>query len=323
MAIALSIIVPVYNVRDYLAACIDSLLDQDLGNEEYEIILVDDGSTDDSGSICDEYAAREGRIRVIHQANQGLSAARNTGVSTASGEYIQFVDSDDYLEANVLKGLLSQIHRDNLDILRFNYENVNDSGGVVHPNKNPKLYSDYSSTVTDGKNFLLNRLGFACYACQFIVRRDLMIQFPFTMGIHFEDTEWLTRILPSACRVSSINLVVYFYRIRVGSITKATQIGRIRKNIEDQIRLVGVFKTEGKGVPSPSWYDSMTSITVLSVLNLTARELYSDRKRIISAFQKLNIFPLTTHHQTRQAARKIRLINLSPCLYCSLVHYFQ
>ncbi len=296
MAIALSIIVPVYNVRDYLAACIDSLLDQDLGNEEYEIILVDDGSTDDSGSICDEYAAREGRI------NQGLSAARNTGVSTASGEYIQFVDSDDYLEANVLKGLLSQIHRDNLDILRFNYENVNDSGGVVHPNKNPKLYSDYSSTVTDGKNFLLNRLGFACYACQFIVRRDLMIQFPFTMGIHFEDTEWLTRILPSACRVSSINLVVYFYRIRVGSITKATQIGRIRKNIEDQIRLVGVFKTEGKGVPSPSWYDSMTSITVLSVLN---------------------IFPLTTHHQTRQAARKIRLINLSPCLYCSLVHYFQ
>lgn len=323
MAIELSIIVPVYNVRNYLARCIDSLLSQDLGKEEYEIILIDDGSTDGSGSICDEYAAREECIRVIHQANQGLSAARNTGVSTAGGEYVQFVDSDDYIETNVLKGLLSQIHRDNLDILRFNYENVNDSGAVVHPNKNPKLYSDYSSTITDGKRFLLNRLGFACYACQFIVRRELMVQCPFTMGIHFEDTEWVTRVLPSASRVSSTSLVVYLYRIREGSITKATQIGRIRKNIEDQIRLIEVFKTEGKGIPSPSWYDSMTSITVLSVLNLTARELYSERKQVISAFLKLNVFPLTTHHQTRQASRKIRLINLSPGLYCSFVHYFK
>ena len=319
----LSIIVPVYNVKDYLARCIDSLLCQDLDKEEYEIILVDDGSTDDSGFICDEYAVREERVKVIHQANQGLSAARNSGVSSAKGRYVQFVDSDDYIETNVLKGLLSQIQRDNLDILRFDYENVNDSNGVVHPNKNPKLYADYSSCVTDGKEFLLNRLGFACYACQFIVKRELMIQYPFTMGIHFEDTEWVTRVLPAASRVSSTNRVVYFYRIREGSITKATQISSIRKNVEDQIRLTGLFKTDGKGIPSPSWYDSMISITVLSVLNLAARELYPEKRQIISAFKRLDVFPLSTYRQTRQAVRKIRLINFSPSLYCSLIHYLQ
>ena len=118
----LSFIVPVYNVSPYLRKCVDSLLMQDC--EDNEIILVDDGSTDDSGTICDELAAAYENIRVIHQQNGGLSAARNAGLKAAEGEYICFVDSDDYWEENVLGGLMEQVEREKLDVLRFDYQNV-------------------------------------------------------------------------------------------------------------------------------------------------------------------------------------------------------
>lgn len=100
-----SIIVPVYNVAPYLGECLDSIVGQTYGN--LEIIVVDDGSTDGSGSLCDEYAKRDGRIRVIHQPNRGLSAARNAGLDTAKGDYISFVDSDDAVSPVFIEALLS------------------------------------------------------------------------------------------------------------------------------------------------------------------------------------------------------------------------
>lgn len=125
--IKLSIIVPVYNVAPYLRKCVDSLLAQDYDN--YEIILVDDGSTDDSWQIIQEYVSRfrgleDERIRGIHHENGGLSAARNTGIEAARGTYICFVDSDDYWEPSVLGKLMTQVDRNNLDVLRFGYQNV-------------------------------------------------------------------------------------------------------------------------------------------------------------------------------------------------------
>ena len=107
-------------------------------------------------------------IRVIHQKNGGLSAARNAGLKVAKGEYVCFVDSDDYWEKNVLSGLMAQIERDNLDVLRFNYRNVNDAFEVIYPNKDPKRYVDYSEEVTDGETFLNERFGPSCYAVMFM-----------------------------------------------------------------------------------------------------------------------------------------------------------
>ena len=132
----LSIIVPIYNVAPYLRKCVDSLLVQDISDSE--IILVDDGSTDDSGWIADELVnafrlsplASRLLLRVIHQSNAGLSAARNTGIAAATGNYIMFVDSDDYLQPNVLGTLMEQVEREHLDVLRFRYQNV------VHPKGN-------------------------------------------------------------------------------------------------------------------------------------------------------------------------------------------
>lgn len=190
----LSFIVPVYNVAPYLRKCVDSLLAQDY--DDYEIILVDDGSTDDSPQICDEYAASPlsakgtspfseadhsiAPIRVIHQVNAGLSAARNAGIRCANGAYLCFVDSDDYWQPNVLGSLMVQVERENLDVLRFDYQNVrlkNDGEyEVFQPNKDPKRDVDYSEEVTDGETFLNERLGPACYAVMFVVKRSLLVR---------------------------------------------------------------------------------------------------------------------------------------------------
>lgn len=106
----ISVIVPVYNAEQYLPCCIDSIINQTLGS--FELILVDDGSQDNSGAICDEYAKNDKRVTVIHKKNGGASEARNAGINTASGEYIMFVDSDDYIDENMLEDMLKKAEPD-------------------------------------------------------------------------------------------------------------------------------------------------------------------------------------------------------------------
>lgn len=114
----LSVIVPIYNVEKFLRRCIDSIINQSYSN--LEIILVDDGSPDNCGKICDEYAALDNRIKVIHQANGGLSAARNIGIDSATGEYVAFIDSDDYIASNMYDEMISLMETNDLDIISCN-----------------------------------------------------------------------------------------------------------------------------------------------------------------------------------------------------------
>ena len=113
----ISVIIPVYNVEQYLCECVDSVINQTYKN--LEIILVDDGSTDSSGKICDDYAHKDERISVIHQKNSGLSGARNTGIDNASGDYIYFLDSDDYIDPNALESLIVIAEKNSSDIVFF------------------------------------------------------------------------------------------------------------------------------------------------------------------------------------------------------------
>ena len=215
----LSIIVPIYNVEKYLAKCIDSLLSQDFPHDSYEVIIVNDGSTDKSVEIANKYAAQNfGCVKLINQNNQGLSAARNSGIIAAKGKYLMFVDSDDYVEANIIGKLLKRAETLDLDILRFNYRNVNELYESISPYKDPKHFVDYSETVCDGITFLNEHLGMACYAWQFILKRELFndVTSMFLRGIYFEDTEWTPRILVKAKRVSSVNWVVYNYLLKHG-----------------------------------------------------------------------------------------------------------
>ncbi len=318
----LSIIVPVYNVKAYLERCVASLLDQDLDRTDYEIILVDDGSTDGSGILCDELSARESNIRVIHKENGGLSSARNAGIAVADGDYIQFVDSDDYLEPKVLESLHRQIKEHNLDILRYNYQNVKESGEIFEPNKVSKPFVDYSSEVCDGAAFLAERLGFACYAWQFVVRAELLRDEGslFTEGIYFEDVDWTPRLLLQADRVSSTPLIVYNYLFRTGSITRTPDPVKQKKKLTDRLRLIDTLQGLKKQCDRSEWFDGMISQIAISVVTAAGLSFYPERKKILGTLRQKGVFPLSAFHATPGAARKIRLANFSPALMCHLVH---
>lgn len=316
----LSIIVPVYNVEQYLRKCVDSLLAQDMSPEEYEIILVDDGSPDHCGEICDAYAASHANIKVVHRENGGLSAARNSGIDLAQGKYIQFVDSDDFLEPNVLKTLVEKMEADHLDVLRFNYRNVNERGEEIEPNKDPKRWVSYSSEVCDGLTFLNERLGPACYACQFMVRRELLTDCRFKEGIYFEDTEWTPRMLMKAKRAASTDLVVYNYFVREGSITQSVDETKKIKVLGDKLLLIDSLKTQMQQVGDKRWFEGMIAQTVISIVSYVAANYYTKRKEVMKALMEKDIFPLSTYQSNQTGKRKIAWANISPRLLCFLLH---
>lgn len=307
----LSIIVPIYGVAKYLPKCVDSLLAQDIS--DYEIILVDDGSPDESPEICDQYAGRYSNIKVIHQENAGLSAARNAGLAIAQGEYIIYVDSDDYLQPNVLGALLAQAERDQLDVLRFRMQNVNESGDVFIPHEGMKSdYNDYSPYSTDGLSFLNERMWVQCYAVQFILRRELALLELFTSGIYFEDTDWIPRMLLRAKRVASADLIVYNYLWREGSITLSQKdIAKQCKQLQDKMDLLRKLNEWGKQVTDRRWFDGMISSLVVNVVGIIASTFYSERKEYIQQIKALQILPITTYHIVPRAQKKVKLINMS------------
>lgn len=341
----LSIIVPIYGVEQYLRKCVDSLLAQDLSSSKYEIILVDDESPDACPQICDEYArmSQESRvksqelpcIRVIHRKNGGLSAARNSGIEAARGEYICFVDSDDYWEPNVLRELMAQIERDNLDVLRFNYRNIDEHGELCPFVPNPWGEVMRTENVSDGKMFLNTRLGYACYAWGFIIRAALVKGDEaigregdevmrregerFTEGILFEDTDWTPRMLVRAERVADTPKVVYNYMIRQSGITQSRSIEKLHREIKDKITLIGKLNA-WYAENHLEWYRGMSAALVISVLKLISTHLYAERDEILRHMKTAHAFPLQAYHMRKKVVRAIRIINISPRLYVWLKH---
>lgn len=316
----LSVIVPIYKVEKYLRKCVDSLLQQDLSPEEYEIILVDDGSPDGCGELCDEYAVHHPNIMVVHRENGGLSVARNSGMEVAKGKYIQFVDSDDYLEPNVLKSLVDRMDADHLDILRFNYQNINERYEVFAPDKDPKRWVDYSDSVCNGISFLNERLGPACYAWQFVIRRELLEGCAFREGIYFEDTEWAPRIMLRAGKASSVDKVAYNYLTREGSITQSVDLEKKRKVLNDKLLLIDSMQFQKRTVTDCRWFDGMIAQVVISIINYVAENFFEERRQVMRKLKEKKVFPLSFYLSNAPAKRKIVFANVSPDLLCMLLH---
>lgn len=315
----LSIIVPIYGVELYLRKCVDSLLAQDLPSSEYEVILVDDGGKDACPQICDEYAAAHENIRVVHRENGGLSAARNSGIEVAQGEYVVFVDSDDYIEPNVLGGLMEQVERDRLDVLRYRLQYVNSKYEIYSPYKSdPFKGNDYSEVPTDGVSFLNARMSTACYAWTFILKRELLEGCIFTPGIYFEDTDWTPRMLCKAKRVASTQTVVYNYLIREGSITNAVNRSKKKKVLDDKIHLISTLKLHAddlrKNGRYNGWYQDMIAMTVISIIGKISQDFYNDRATYLEQLNQLHVLPIKT------LSLKARLINWSPHFMIELLH---
>ena len=228
--IDISVIVPVYNVEEYLPACIDSLLHQ--GEVHLEIILIDDGSTDNSGAIADQYAKQDSRIKVIHQENRGLSCARNTGIDESRGKYIAFVDSDDWIMENSLCQLYQIAVENQCDIVKGDFQYNQQDRNVKSPfNPVPK---ELLNTVLSGNECfcgLVKSRAFVPMVWSYLYRRDYIeqIKMRFEEGIIHEDELWTPLVLCQALRIVIIDLVFYYYRQREDSIMESSNT-QIRLN---------------------------------------------------------------------------------------------
>lgn len=149
----ISVILPVYNRESYLKKCIDSVLNQE--NVDLELILIDDGSTDGSPAICDDYASRYENVRVYHQENSGLSVVRNAGLDNASGEYIVFIDSDDFLPEGILAKMLLQLKENDADMVMGNYAEYDDEGNYIKQFPIPEKYLNKVLTKREACELLL------------------------------------------------------------------------------------------------------------------------------------------------------------------------
>jgi glycosyltransferase involved in cell wall biosynthesis len=243
------------------------------------------------------------------------------GIAVAQGEYIMFVDSDDYLQPNVLGALMEQVEREQLDILRFDYQNVRQTETGEYEVFQPNKYSHQVDTcreVVDGETYLDERMGYACYAVQFLLRRNLALQEIFTLKIHFEDVDWTPRMLLAAKRVNSTPLVVYNYLVRPGSITKVQgDRNKQRKNLEDSIFVMHTMNELKAKYPKSKWLLRMICCNAVGVLTLVAMSFYDERKEYIRRLQELNVFPLVIADQGKTYARRARIINLLGArLYC-------
>lgn len=233
MNIKFSIIIPVYNVEKYIDQCISSVLSQTY--KEYELILVDDGSKDLSSVICDNYAQNDKRIKIIHKENGGLSSARNAGLDIASGEYVLFLDSDDYWDdPMMLQKIYESICETNSEVYIFGMKKFFKSTGKYEDREIKKGEKTY--TISSIKPLMENNLFVAC-ACDKVVRRELIEEnhIRFRLGQMSEDIEWNVKLLLYGQSIGVIYQSFYVYRQEnESSITANVK----RKNMEDILKVI-------------------------------------------------------------------------------------
>ena len=208
----LSIIVPVYKVEPYLRRCVDSILAQTF--RDFEVILVDDGSPDNCGAICDEYAAKDARVKVLHKANGGLSDARNAGLDIAQGEYIGFVDSDDYIAPDMYETLLDLAKRTDADISAVGYIEVTSEESIVNCVRLVSTESIYQREQFLDNYFPENRWRFMASACNKLYKRGLFNEIRFPVGYIYEDSFLQLPLLNQCKIVAASEKCTYFYMIK-------------------------------------------------------------------------------------------------------------
>lgn len=293
-----SIIIPVYKVEKYLSTCVESVINQTYKN--IEIILVDDGSPDNCPKICDEYAEKDNRIKVIHKQNGGLSDARNAGIKIAKGKYVLFLDSDDYLYSN---SVLEEIEK---SLTSANFPDI-----CYLPNEywssNPKsINSKYKDETISLKKFL-NRVIKNYYlhtaGQQFVLQLDYLKKYnlQFKKGILHEDELWFAQILLNANEVHICPCVFYFYvDNRSGSIMNAVK----EKNISDKLLIADEIVKMSKTLPnnlSKLFLTRSAQIVSGIMQSKNAMEIVSSNKQLKTKLNAERIYLL----QSKKLSHKI------------------
>ena len=237
----ISVIVPVYKVEQYLRRCVDSILAQTF--TDFEVILVDDGSPDNSGAICDAYAEKDARIHVIHQSNGGLSAARNAGIDVAAGEYLFFADSDDLIHPSTLEWERQALQETGADIAlcsiqRFSHiDEIREEAGAA----------EYREIDAEEKLFIEN-IDLARYVstCGKLYRRTLFSDLRFPAGRLFEDEFVNYRLYHAANKVVEVNKSLYYYFVNPSGITQTLTMEKRFDEYDAQAERIAFYRGLGE-----------------------------------------------------------------------------
>ncbi|MCP8850482.1 glycosyltransferase [Latilactobacillus curvatus] len=240
-----SVIVPIYEVAEYLNQCVDSIMKNSVGSK-YEVLLIDDGSKDASGSICDDYAELYENIRTFHTPNGGLSAARNFGLKHATGKYILFIDSDDWIRSDTLQ-YFEKIYFENtdVDIIAFDFAVPDRNGkdlGKKYGFSERKLGNKFISGTKAVEELFKGNIR--SYACMSLYKRDLFVKnnIEFPTGRNYEDVATTYKLLYASKMVYLLSQKLYFYVQRKGSISHVDKITDVQDIIQNNIEINDFFK---------------------------------------------------------------------------------
>lgn len=280
-----SFIVPVYNTEKYLKKCLDSLVNQTY--KDFEIIVVNDGSTDKSSSIISKYQKKYKNIIVINKENEGLSMARNRGVQKSSGKYIIFVDSDDYVSNKLLEEVDKKI--DDSDILRFQIATEDEEYTKI----NEYHEEGFESMCGYDAFKYLSSYHFVEPAWCYVIRKDYYIEnkFSFKKGVYHEDFGLIPYVIYKARKVKSIDFIGYYYIQRNGSIMNNCDYKKTVKKTFDMLEQYKTMRLFAKNINRKNnLADYFLSYISNSVI-VKARELKKDEKKVyINELKKLNVF---------------------------------
>ena len=304
----LSIVIPVYNVEQYIAKCLQSCIDQDLLEDEYEIIVVNDGTQDKSISIVEDLCKQKKNIHIINRLNGGLSAARNTGLQESKGEYVWFVDSDDWIEPNVLKKLYNRASRDNLDVLCFNLQLAFPDGHKTQYN----ISCQENGKVYGGSSFVCcvdmpPAAWLALYRREYLQSRFLS----FCEGILHEDQEFTPRAYYLANRIAFFDDVVYNYNQRQGGIMKSKNN---KKRCADLLKVADSlydFAIKNIEQESPAYYAIIKKVNFAVSQSIA---FYEKSYFSLNLYKQKPYYPLDIRN-TNSFFSKYHLINLSLQFY--------
>lgn len=307
MTPTLSVIIPVYKVENYLERCVQSVLEQDY--KDFEIILVDDGSPDKCPQLCDEFAVRDSRIKVLHKKNGGLSSARNAGIRIATGKYIAFLDSDDQWIKGKLNEVMSAVMENGAEMTIFDSINIYPDGHMMKRDGKgfydncPKILdiTDYYATVIkigDFKEAAYTKI----FPRDFIINNDLF----YYEGIYGEDSEWMFRLLRVVKRVQILDTELYLFTSqREGSIQNSIKT----KNVLDIVFTIERVEkyTEEQGISEFTKYELEQCAYLLG--NAIGQLHYiKDKKEKRNLRQKLASKVYLFKYATKGKTKKIKTV---------------
>ena len=298
-----SIIVPVYQVENYIRQCIDSILVQTF--TDFELILVDDGSKDRSGKICDEYAVLDQRVKVIHKENGGLSDARNCGMDQAVGNYFMFVDSDDYIAPTMLEYLYKALMNKEADIAVCNFLHF------FEEDRKRDFSTNIQSEVLSGAEIFYSRKNERVYgiwtvAWNKLYKRETLGNVRFRFGKYHEDEFWANDIYQMDIKVVTIPECLYYYRQRDNSIMGRKNIKRDFDILEALQERIAVYFMDERHA------DQAYKVMIFSL------EYLAESKKLITNKDEENKF-LQAEKKTKDMIKRLKKMKLSKIKSVSLV----